>query len=122
MDAFQEKLSKWQKYRWILVPSAIVINFCIAFLLAFIDGLIRDRLNPSDQVTPVLNDICVSVLLTAVFLVFSTALFLTGWCAGSNLMRAVFILSGSFLLMIFWFVCLLILVLIGIGTIANMYS
>jgi hypothetical protein len=116
METREKKETIWQKHPMLTVLGAMVANLCLIFSCICVGELVERRF-PS--VSPMDDAAYVGYALA--FVVFLVALYLTGWCAETRLMRIIFVLSASTLLMIFWFIILLIIGLIGMGLMARLY-
>jgi hypothetical protein len=116
METSEQKETIWQKHPVLTVLGAMVANLCLIFLCVCVGELVERRF-PSVSSMDGVAYVCYALA----FGVFSFALYLTGWCAETRLMRIIFVLSASILLMIFWFIILLIIGLIGAGLMARLY-
>jgi hypothetical protein len=120
METSEQKMKVWQRHPSLTILGALIVNLCIVIPCGYIGCLIEDHnvSDPSESSAHIFG----LMFFAFVFSIFMVAVYLTGWGVDSRFMRVCVIIGTSLALMAAWFICLLILVFIGIGFLARLYS
>jgi hypothetical protein len=125
METSQRKVKIWEKHPVLTLLGALVANLCVVFPWGYVAGRIEDHIasdpkfsDPSESSMHLLG----YGLFAFVFLVFMVAVYLTRWCVDSHFVRLCVMVGTSLALMVAWFICVLIMVFIGMGFLARLYS
>jgi len=117
METVGSKIKICERHPFLTLLVALAANLFFVFPFGLIGSLVQER-NPP----PWLLEVLTCVFFASVFSIFAAAFYMTGWGAESRLLRLAIMLSGGILMMIFWFIGVLILVFLGMGYLARLYS
>jgi hypothetical protein len=120
MQLSQSELGKNKKHPWLILTASCLVNLLILALFATIGA---DHARLEDNFLNSNLGACLYFLgYLLIYSIFVFALYLTGWRSDSRRKRFIFVLFGGLLLFISWGIAILVIVLFGIGYLANLYS